>query len=141
MDKDKLKFRIALTAGDKVQLRYVTLASISPYLLNNGHNISQFSGKKCFNGHELYDGDIVFYEEETDEGDRRFYLVITWVEEWCMFASLFHSEYKKYLENGVEELDEVLFWTYNLQDSERYHYAGNIFENPDFLTNLNAHDE
>ncbi len=93
----------------------------------------QFTGRKGFNDKELYEGDIVFYEEATDKGDERHYLVIVWVEEWDMFASLHIEEYKKYLSSGAEELDESSFWTYNLRDSESFHYAGNIYENPDLL--------
>jgi hypothetical protein len=95
----------------------------------------QFTGKLGFNEKELYEGDIVFYEEATDDGDRRYYLVITWIAEWCMFASLHLDEYKKYIEHGADELDENLFWTYPLEESEHFHYAGNIYQNPELLKN------
>jgi hypothetical protein len=93
------------------------------------------TGKKGFNDKDLYEGDIVFYEEATDEGDRRFWLVILWIKEWSMFASLMLDEYKKYIEHGIEELDETMFWTYTLEVSEHFHYAGNLFENPELLEN------
>lgn len=97
--------------------------------------IMQFTGKLGFNKRELYEGDIVFYEEAEETGDRRYWLVIVWIEEWSMFASVFTDEYKKYLEKGAEVLDEGLFWTYTLQESEHFHYAGNIYQNPDLLNN------
>ena len=97
------------------------------------YELIRFTGKKGFNDRELYEGDIVFYEEKTDEGDERYYLVIVWIQEWSMFASLHLDEYKTYLEFGAKELDESMFWTYTLEESEHYHYAGNIFENVDLL--------
>lgn len=96
--------------------------------------ILQYTGKKGFNERELYEGDIVFYEEAEEGGDRRYYLVIVWVAEWSMFASLHVDEYKKYIENGKDELDEPLFWTYTLEDSEHFHFAGTIYETPELLT-------
>lgn len=96
--------------------------------------LMQFTGKKGFNDRELYEGDIVFYEEATENGDERFYLVIIWIEEWSMFASVFIDEYLKYIDNGSESLDEGLFWTYTLErDVAYFHYAGNIYENPELL--------
>lgn len=95
--------------------------------------LMQFTGKKCFNNKEVYEGDILFYEEQSDNGDERFYLVVTWIEEWCMFASLHVEEYHKYLSGGAKELDEVLYWTYPIEESEDYHYAGNIYQNPELL--------
>lgn len=99
-----------------------------------GHyELEQFTGKLGFNNRELYEGDIVFYEEAEEDGDRRYYLVIIWIAEWSMFASLHIDEYKKFLLEGAEALDEVMFWTYTLQKSENFHYAGNIHENPELL--------
>lgn len=99
----------------------------------NHENVMQFTGKKGYNDRELYEGDIIFYEEQTDEGDERFYLAIVWVSEWSMFASLFIDEYKNYVEHGADALDEVMFWTYTLEKSDYFHYAGNIYENPELL--------
>jgi hypothetical protein len=93
----------------------------------------QFTGKLGHNERELYEGDIVFYEEAGDDGDERHWLVIIWIPEWSMFASVFIDEYLKFLEKGAEAMDEVMFWTYTLQESENYHYAGNIYENKDLL--------
>lgn len=100
--------------------------------LDELHNLIplQFTGKKCFNDREVYEDDILFYEEETENGDRRYYLVVTWIKEWSMFATLHVSEYKKYLTEGAEALDESMFWTYTLEGCGDYHYAGNIWEDP-----------
>ena len=95
--------------------------------------VMQFTGKYGFGKRELYEGDIVFYEETHDEGDVRYYLVIVWIPEWCMFASLHMSEYKDFLIDGYAVLDETMFWTYTLENSEDYHFAGTIHENPELL--------
>lgn len=95
--------------------------------------LMQFTGKLGFNNCELYEGDIVFYEEAEDGGDKRYYMVIIWIPEWSMFASLHLDEYRKFIEQGAETLDEIMFWTYNLQDSEHYHFAGTIYSTPDLL--------
>lgn len=95
--------------------------------------IMQYTGKKGFSDRNIYEGDILFYEEAGDDGDERHWLVVLWIEEWSMFASVFIDEYKKYLEKGAEALDEVMFWTYTLERCDHYHYAGNIFEDPQLL--------
>lgn len=105
--------------------------------LDNGDwqelELLQFTGRKCYNKKDVYEGDILFYEEQEDSGDVRYYLVVVWIQEWNMFASLHIDEYLKYIKSGAEALDEVMFWTYTLEGSEGYHYAGNIFENPELL--------
>jgi len=93
----------------------------------------QFTGKTCHNNKEVYQGDILFYEESEENGDKRYYLVVTWIQEWCMFATLHIEEYLNYIREGKEALDEVLFWTYPIEESEDYHYAGTIHENPELL--------
>lgn len=97
--------------------------------------IMQFSGKLGYNKKELHDGDIVFYEEAEENGDKRYYLVIVWIPEWCMFASIFVDEYHKFIKNGALGLDESMFWTYTLEQSEHFHYAGDIHQNPELLGN------
>lgn len=101
------------------------------------NTLSPFTGKKCVNGEEIYQGTIVFVEEEEgidNPKDVRYYLVIVWIPEWCLFASLHLDEYQKYLKDGAEALDESMFWTYTMEGSEEhFHYAGNIHQNPELL--------
>lgn len=105
------------------------------------YKFMDFTGKKAHNGREIYEGDILFFEEERDNGDVRNYVVVVWIEEWAMFAHLLIPEYNAYLSKGAEAIDETMFWTYTMDiDSEDYHYAGNIFENPDLLM-FNGHEE
>jgi uncharacterized phage protein (TIGR01671 family) len=95
--------------------------------------LMQYTGKKCHNNREVYECDILFYEEETTEGDVRYYLVVTWIEEWSMFATLFIEEYRTYLREGSKGLDEGMFWTYTIEECDTYHYAGNIHQNPELI--------
>jgi hypothetical protein len=112
----------------KWNIPFGTLASDPQYKL------MQFTGRSCNNDREVFEGDILFYELPQDDGDQTYYLVVTWIEEWSMFATLFIDEYLNYLQSGADVLDEGLFWTYTIEGAIDYHYAGNIFENPDLLT-------
>ena len=69
------------------------------------------------------------------EVDIHYYLVVTWVKEWCMFCVLRIDEYHDYLEHGIEALDEPMFWTYTLEDtdSRKFFLCGNIHQNPELL--------
>lgn len=97
----------------------------------------QYTEHKTINGRELYDLDIVFVENnalEVDESDERYYLVICWIKEWSMFASLHVSEYLNYKSQGIEAIDESMFWTYTLENAEKdFYYAGNVLENSNLL--------
>lgn len=94
----------------------------------------QFTGFHL-KGKELYEGDILRLEESTDTGTEFMWLVITWVKEWGMFATMRTDEYREYLKVGKEALDEPLFWTYTLEDTDnvKYFLCGNIFQTPELL--------
>lgn len=72
---------------------------------------------------------------QIEEADRHYYLVIVWVKEWCMFCTLSIEEYHGYLATGVKALDEPMFWTYTLEDtdSRKFFLCGNIYEHPHLL--------
>lgn len=98
----------------------------------------QFTGLKDKNGKEIYEGDIFRVEEDgaEDGTDQIYYLVVVWVTEWAMFCTLRVSdEYFNYLHGGVKALDEPMFWTYTLEDTNdrRFYLCGNIHQNPELL--------
>lgn len=101
--------------------------------------LMEWTGFKDKRGKKIYDGDIFRIEESgdgVDEQDKIFYLVVTWVKEWGMFCTLLaDGEYTKYLQSGVQELDEPLFWTYTLEDtdSKKHFLCGNIYQNKNLI--------
>lgn len=100
--------------------------------------LMQYTGFKDKNGKEIYENDIFRIEEngtEIDEVDRIFYVVVIWIKEWGMFGTLHSREYSQYLIEGIKALDEPMFWTYTLEDTDsRKHFlCGNIYQNPDLL--------
>lgn len=102
--------------------------------------VMQFTGLKDKDNKDIYEGDIFRIEEDGDGeyvSDKMFYVVIVWVQEWAMFCSLLaRSEYQSYLREGIKALDEPMFWTYTLEDTDsRKHFlCGNIYENPNLLS-------
>jgi uncharacterized phage protein (TIGR01671 family) len=72
---------------------------------------------------------------QIEEADRHYYLVIVWVKEWCMFCTLSVDEYHSYQSLGIKALDEPLFWTYTLEDtdSRKFFLCGTIYQNQDLL--------
>jgi hypothetical protein len=91
--------------------------------------IGQFTNFKLKKGREVYHGDIAFTEVEKDHGDIRLYMVCWWIKEWGVFAWLNDYEYLSYIDNGISALDEGFQNTYNMEDSEKFNYAGNIYDN------------
>lgn len=84
-------------------------------------------------GRKIFEGDIFFEEIEGDEGDRRLYVVTTWIEEKSMFSFLTSEEYIGYEHYGVGALDETMPYEFDNESMKRYHYAGNIYDNRDLL--------
>ena len=94
--------------------------------------IMQFTGFKDKNGKDVFEGDIFRIEEE----DMIFYIIVVWIHEWAMFSTLrCEDEYQAYLMDGVDGIDETMFWTYTLEDidSPKHYPAGNIHQNPELL--------
>lgn len=98
------------------------------------NTVSQFTGKKLNKGHLIFENTIAFSEVENEDGtDSRQYFVCVWIEEWCMFAWLTGSEKILYERGGVKNLESIDYWTYPIEESEKYHYAGNAFDNDELL--------
>jgi len=99
-------------------------------------SVKQWTGKTLIKGNKIYQGTIAFSEEELEEGiDKRTYFVCEWIEEWCMFAWLTGAEYFLYQNGGVSNLSAIDYWTYPIENSEKYHYAGDLYDNPELLDN------
>ena len=101
-------------------------------VFNTPGNLMQYTGLKDKNKKDIYNGDIFRVEED----EMMFYLVIVWIQEWCMFCTLrIDDEYPAYQMQGIEALDEPMFWTYTLEDtdSRKFFLCGNIYQNPDLL--------
>ncbi len=91
----------------------------------------QYTGKKLIKGNEVYDGTIVFDEVAEESGDVRYYYVCVWIKEWCAYTFLSYGELLAYEDNGIESFDRA--WPYNLEGSEKMHYAGHILTHPELL--------
>lgn len=108
-------------------------------LTNNIHEVigvMQYTGLKDKNGTFIFEGDIFRIEEETDGEDEVLYVIVVWVQEWTMFCTLRTiGEYQDYLDRGIQALDEPMFWTYTLEDtnSRKHFLCGNLYQNPELL--------
>jgi uncharacterized phage protein (TIGR01671 family) len=117
-------------AGNHVDERGNTIS-----FFRDGH-LMQYAGFQDANKKDVYEGDIRREEIEFDEGDERYYYVLVYIREWCMFAWVCATdgEYSKYLKEGAVSLDTTSFWTYPAGDKgEVVTVCGNIYENPKLL--------
>lgn len=102
----------------------------------NDLEVMQSTGLEDKNGTLIFEGDIFRIEEETDGIDETLYVVIIWVQEWTMFCTLRTiGEYPDYLDRGIQALDEPMFWTYTLEDtnSRKHFLCGNLYQNAELL--------
>lgn len=120
-------------SSDRIEMESVGIMdSGEDYLFFQNFSLRQYVGRKDKNGKEIFEGDIFRVEED----DLIYYLVIVWVQEWCMFCTLrVADEYFDYQTGGIKALDEPMFWTYTLEDTDdrRFFLCGNIYENPELL--------
>lgn len=104
----------------------------------DGFNLMQFTGHKTADGKDIYQSHIFRIEEnaaDLEEEDRIYYVIVCWIQEWSMFATLLIDEYHKYLSEGVKALDEPMFWTYDLRSTgdKGIYLCGNIHEHSHLL--------
>lgn len=85
---------------------------------------------------ELYAGDIIRNETMDDYEDAVEYLVCVFITEWAMFGLLTIDEYHKYNTKGADSLDEIMFWTFPIDDkeNEQRRICGNIYETTNLLS-------
>jgi hypothetical protein len=103
------------------------------YFFVDPETVSQFTGKHLAKGNKVYEGTIAFHEDERDFGDIRSYMICMWIDDWSMFAWLTQEEFSAYEEEGAKGLIDDWFWNYTFENSHKYHYAGNIFDNPELM--------
>ena len=101
------------------------------FIENNDCIVLEYTGRKDKNDAWIYEGDIFRIEED----DVILYTVVVWVQEWCMFCTLIVDEYLQYLQKGMKTIDEPMFWTYTLEDTDspKHYLCGNIHKNPELL--------
>jgi hypothetical protein len=94
----------------------------------------QCIGLKDSTGKWVFDGDI-----KLDPGDGEeippFYCIMTWIQEWSMFAWLEVGEWELYQLQGVGQLDTTMYWSYpaDQDDVSTDTVVGNIHQNADLL--------
>ena len=129
MNKRPLKFRMwdeeSKTMIDADSLAFEEYAPIS-VLLTNRPNIMQYTGLQDKNGKEIYEGDIVTYEDGNEWSTESGYDC----EEFMNTGVInFDTEYARYDVTNKESADyEELF-----EGGGDFEVIGNIYENPELL--------
>lgn len=119
-DTKKMYYRAGLCLGDN------TITAV------NG-DVMQYVGHSDMANKDIFELDILRETLEMAEGDVNNYFIVTWVQEWAMFAALLHDEYYKYLKEGADSLDESMFWTFTIEKGNQFSVCGNILEHPDYI--------
>jgi hypothetical protein len=106
--------------------------------MTNTHYISpvavmQYIGQVDTHKNPIYEGDILRITDESEMGDVNHYFIVTWINEWSIFAALAHYEYPTYLDNGAKKLDESMFWTFTIESDNTFTVCANIYEHPDYI--------
>ena len=95
--------------------------------------LMQYTGQDDSAVKPIYEGDILRATIEEEFGDINHYFIVTWINEWSIFAALSHDEYPNYLTKGAEALDESMFWTFNIENGNTHTVCANIYEHPDYI--------
>lgn len=101
----------------------------------------QSTGHTDSKNKEIFEGDILRETIEEEFGDVNNYFIVTWINEWSMFAALIHTEYDGYLKRGAESLDESMFWTFTIEKGNTFTVCGNLYEHPDYIIKCREAEE
>lgn len=88
--------------------------------------IGQFTGLQDKKRNDIYEGDILTDKDKNTT-------IVVWISEWAMFGCMFHDEWELYRMRGVKEIDESMFWTFPIENTQ-YKVIGNIHENSDLFS-------